>query len=199
MAISADQSAGLTTRQLFSDLFFTFCIVSLIIVFRNYADRILLTSWVLVVGYYYRSRRKGALIHQFLATLTAVIWVSFAKEYYGYKYDYLTIFGMNTLPLMAWTLALLELCEFSNYFKLRRKIFNFLIFIGAFWVSLILFETVAYHVLEMRNTMTGNFVGLPYCDCIHAPTWMKVAYFSMGPVYYALTLLADHLIGRMRE
>jgi hypothetical protein len=141
--------------------------------------------------------RIKALTHLILATLMAVIWVQFAKEYYGYKYDYLKIFGMNTLPLMAWTLTLLGWGEMCNYLRFKSKLHKFLFFVPSFWFLLILFETVAYHVLEIRNTMTGNYVGLPFCNCLHAPTWMKFVYFSMGPLFYGLSQLADRYIDKL--
>lgn len=186
-------------RLLFSDLTLGISIILLVSVFRESADWILLVSWVLVAAYFLLMRRVESLVHQFLATLIAVLWVHFAKEFYGYKIDYLVIFGMNTLPLLAWTLALLGLSEVCNNLKLRKKSLYFLVFILTFWFLLILFETIAYHVLEVRNTMTGNYAGLPICDCIHAPTWMKVVYFSMGPIYYSATKLADSLMTRVRN
>ena len=160
------------------------------------ADWVLLVSWFFIFSYLLLTKRFNALVHQILATLIAIGWVHFAKDYYGYKFDFLKIFGMNILPLMAWTLALLGLGEMCNHLKMNRKIYYFLIFIPSFWFLLILFETVAYHVLKIRNTVTGSFAGLPYCDCIHAPTWMKVVYFSMGPVYYGSITSADELLGR---
>lgn len=112
---------------------------------------------------------------------------------------YHKILGMNLLPLMAWALSLFGLSEVFNYLTLSKKRYRFLLFIPVFWIFLITFETIAYHVLEIRNTTTGSFVGLPYCNCIHAPTWMKVVYFSMGPVYYGATLQADNFIAKLKS
>lgn len=180
--------------MLLTDLIIAFLILLLFSIFRSHADWVLLISWPVILGYLLITRRIKALVHLFLATIMAVIWVQFAKEYYGYKFDYLRIFGMNTLPLMAWTLTLFGLGEMCNYLKFNRKIFSYLIFVPSFWILLILFETVAYHVLEIRNTMTGNYIGLPFCNCLHAPTWMKVVYFSMGPLFYGLSQAADNLL-----
>ena len=189
---------GFNRQMLISDLTIAFFILLFLSVFRMHADWVLLGSWMVIFTYFTLMRRIQATAHLLLATLIAIIWVHFAKGYYGYKYDYLVIFGMNTLPLMAWALAMLGLSEVCNYLKLSRKIFYFLIFVPAFWFLLILFETVAYHILEIRNTTTGSFAGLPFCDCIHAPTWMKVVYFAMGPVYYAGTMLVDEGLGRVK-
>lgn len=181
-------------RILLSDLSVAFFILLLFSIFKSHADLVLLISWPFIFVYFLLMRRIKALSHLLLATLMAVIWVQFAKEYYGYKYDYLKIVGMNTLPLMAWTLTLLGLGEVCNHLKFKRKILNFLIFVPSFWFLLILFETVAYHILEIRNTMTGNYIGLPFCNCLHAPTWMKMVYFAMGPVYYGLSHLTDTIL-----
>ena len=187
----AEYASDSKHRILLSDLTFAFLILLLFSIFKSHADLVLLISWPFIFVYFLLMRRIKALSHLLLATLMAVIWVQFAKEYYGYKYDYFKIFGMNTLPLMAWTLTLLGLGEVCNHLKFKRKILNFLIFVPSFWFLLILFETVAYHILEIRNTMTGNYNGLPFCNCLHAPTWMKMVYFSMGPVYYGLSHLTD--------
>ncbi|MCX6220710.1 MAG: hypothetical protein NTZ69_06950 [Bacteroidia bacterium] len=187
----SEYSSGSDHRLLLTDLSIAFTVILIFSLFRAYADWVLLGSWLFIFVYLLQKHRIEAFLHLLLATLMASIWVHFAKDYYGYKFDYLTIFGMNTLPLMAWTLTLLGFGEVCNQLPFKRKIFRFLIFVPVFWVLLILFETVAYHVLEIRNTMTSNFIGLPYCDCIHAPVWMQVVYFAMSPVYYGLSLLTD--------
>ncbi len=190
----AEYTSDSKHRMLLSDLAVATFIISLFSIFKSHADLVLLISWPFIFGYFLLMGRIKALAHLLLATVMAVIWVQFAKEYYGYKYDYLKIFGMNTLPLMAWTLTLLGLGEVCNYLRFKSKLHKFLFFVPSFWFLLILFETVAYHVLEIRNTMTGNYVGLPFCNCLHAPTWMKFVYFSMGPLFYGLSQLADRLI-----
>jgi hypothetical protein len=47
-------------------------------------------------------------------------------------------------------------------------------------------------MIEIRDTMSGNSLGLPFCNCIHAPWWMRIVYFTMGPVFYFLTLVVDY-------
>ncbi len=183
--------------MLVADLTIAFCILSSFSIFKGDADLVLMYSWFFILIYMVVTRRFFAVMHLFLATVVALIWVHYAKDYYGYKYVYHVIFGMNLLPLMAWTLCLFGLSEVYNYLNLTKKRFKFLLFVPIFWFLLILFETIAYHVLEIRNTMTGTYVGLPICDCIHAPTWMKVVYFSMGPTYYSATMLVDNWLGKI--
>jgi hypothetical protein len=185
-------------KMLFSDLFIVFCILLSFSFFKGEADLVLLFSWIFIFGYLVLTSRHMAMSHLIIATFVATVWVHYAKDYYGYKFVYHQIFGMNVLPWMAWTLALFGLSEVYNYLGLVKKRYRFLLFIPIFWFLLILFETVAYHILEIRNTMTGSFAGLPYCNCIHAPTWMKYVYFSMGPVYYGGTMLADRFFSQLR-
>jgi hypothetical protein len=179
-----------------TDLSIGICIFLQVIIFREYADVILLISWILIICYLFLMRRYYAIMHQLIATFLATAWVSFARDFYGYRFDYLTIGGLNTFPLLAWTIALLGLGELCNNFEMRRKIFYFFLFVPMFWISLILVETVAYHVLNMRNVMTSSFGGIPFIDCLHAPRWMQVSYFCIGPLYYGLTKSADHLVAK---
>jgi len=192
----SDDLTATGRKTIFADLSIALGIILLFMLFMSKADWVLLFSWLFIFGYLMLTRRFNALTHQFFATLIAIGWVHFARDLYGYKFDFLKIFGMNILPLMAWALALLGLGEMCNHLKMKRKFYYFLIFIPSFWILLILFETVAYHVLKIRNTVTGSFAGLPYCNCIHAPTWMKVVYFSLGPIYYGSITSADIFLDR---
>jgi hypothetical protein len=96
-------------------------ILLLFALFRSHGDLVLLTSWVLILVYISLAKRFEVLMHQLLATLMAAIWVHFAKDYYAYKIDYIRIFEMNSLPLMAWTLVLFGLGEYCSYCKLKRR------------------------------------------------------------------------------
>ncbi len=176
------------------DVSIVFCILCSFWIFKGHADLVLAYAWIFILVFILITRRFFAVTHLMLATIVALIWVDYAKDYYGYKIVYHTIFGMNLLPLMSWALSLFGLSEVYNYLNLTKKRYKFLLFVPIFWVFLITFETIAYHILEIRNTTTGSFVGLPLCDCIHAPTWMKVVYFSMGPVYYSATLWVDNML-----
>jgi hypothetical protein len=188
---------GARERFFFIDLSIAIGVLLLFAVFRSWGDYVLLISWVLVFGYMMLMKRYEEVSHLLLATVISILWVHFAKEYYAYKHDFVIIFGMNSLPLMAWSLTLFGLYQVCNNYKFRNKAFNFLLFFLVFFVFGIVFETVAYHLLDIRNTMTSQFEGLPICDCVHAPRWMQWAYLALGPVYYVVTLVADGLIEKM--
>lgn len=159
--------------------------------FTGHADIVLLVSYVITVLYSIIAKRYLSLMHLMISTLIAIGWVYFAKGNYGYNHAYISIAGMNILPILAWALGLIGVSEIFNHFKSKRKVLNFILFIPVFWILLILIETYAFHVIEIRDTMSGSSIGLPFCNCIHAPLWMRIVYFSMGPVYYALTILSD--------
>lgn len=188
---------GSTKRRFFTDLSIGVGVILLFAVFKSHGDLILLTTWVVILGYLLLMKRYSAVSYQFLATVISILWVHSAKDYYSYQFDFVKLFGMSSLPLMAWSLLLFGIREYCNYYKFDKKVYNFLLFFLVFFFSGILFETVAYHVLHIRNTMTANYPGLPICDCIHAPIWMKVVYLALGPVYYLATKVADGLIGKM--
>ena len=186
--------SGSGRSPFYSDLSIGLAILLLFALFRGHSDWVLLISWVLIFGYLILLRRFAALMHLLLATILAAIWVHFAKDYYAYKIAYIQIFELNSLPLMAWTLSLFELGEYCSYLKFKPKSLNFLFFVLVVWTTGIFFETFAYHVLEIRDTMTASYPGLPFCDCIHAPRWMQLVYFLLGPVYFMVTMAADRLI-----
>jgi accessory gene regulator protein AgrB len=169
-------------------------IITAISVFAGHADIVLLLSWIIVAAYTAMAHRYISLSHLLMSTLLAVAWVYLARENYGYNHSYITIAGVNLLPLLAWSLGLVGVSEIFNHFKTKRRINNFILFIPIFWILLILIETYAFHVIEIRDTLSGNTIGLPFCNCIHAPWWMRFVYFSLGPIYYALTMLSDSLI-----
>jgi len=167
--------------------------------FAGHADLVLLASWIIIVSYTLIIKRYMSAIHLVISTFIAIAWVYFAQANYGYNHQYITVAGMNILPLLAWALGLIGVSEIFNHFITKRKLLNFILFIPVFWIMLILIETYAFHVIEIRDTMSGNSIGLPFCNCIHAPWWMRIVYFTLGPVYFGLTQLADSLVLRYQE
>ena len=56
----------------------------------------------------------------------------------------------------------------------------------SYAVAVVIAETVGYHLLGIHNIGTSQYVGLPLCDCLHAPIWMQIGYFSLGPLHWLL-------------
>ncbi len=177
-----------------SDLIILAGILIGISLFAGHADVILLSSWIIIFIYTTITNRYLSLSHLLLSTLIAFCWVFLAQDNYGYNHAYIVVSGMNILPILAWSLGLIGVSEIFNHFRTKRRLVNFMLFIPLFWILLVLIETYAFHVIEIRDTMSGNTIGLPFCNCIHAPWWMRIVYFTLGPAYYGLTILTDVLI-----
>lgn len=190
---------NLTHRKYFflvSDITILFLIIFGISLFQKYADLVLFSFWFVIFFYSLFLKRYKVIIHLTISTIIALTWVYIARNNYGYNHVYLSFAGMNLLPIMAWSLGLIGVSEIFNHFSFKKLIYNLIVFIPIFWLLLILIEVYAFHVIEIRDINSGNSIGLPFCNCIHAPWWMRVVYFTMGPAYYGLTILADILIGK---
>jgi hypothetical protein len=176
------------------DLIFLGIISAGISLFQVRADLVLIISWLIVVISVLICKRSASFIHLIISTCIAFLWVYSARDYYGYNHSYYSVAGINLYPLTAWSLGLYGVSEILNHFDLEKKLVRLLIFTLFFWTTLILFETYAFHVIKIRNISTGIDTGLPFCNCIHAPLWMHIIYFSIGPVYYIITIYADRFL-----
>lgn len=119
----------------------------------------------------------------------ALCWVIIANKQYNYTYEQFNIFQIPIFPIIGWTLGLFISIIFFEYtiiknIKKESNIKIFFYFLITYWVLLILAETIGYHIFGVTNYATAQYSGLPICDCLHAPTWMKIAYFCIGPIYY---------------
>jgi hypothetical protein len=176
------------------DITIVLIIISGISIFQDKADIVLIVFWFIIAIYSLFLKRYSSFFHLTISTFIAFMWVYIARDNYGYNYNYTTLAGMNLLPVMAWALGMTGALEIFSNFIIRRKMIRFLAFSLAFWVLLIIVETYAFHIINIRDIASGNNVGLPFCNCIHAPWWMRIVYFSMAPGYYAITLIADEYI-----
>ena len=175
------------------DLVFLGIISAGISLFQDRADLVLIVAWLVVALSVLICRRYTSFLHLIISTSIAFLWVYGVRDYYGYNHSYYSLAGINLYPLTAWSLGLYGVSEILNHFEIEKILIRLLIFILFFWTMLIFFETWAYHVIGIRNVSTGINAGLPFCNCIHAPLWMHIAYFSMGPVYYIITIYADRV------
>ena len=127
------------------------------------------------------------------AFVISLTWSYFARDMYSYNMDFPVIFGINSYPLICWTLALTAGCLLVNHLLRRLRITRFTLrllgTIGFYFVAVIIAETVGYHVFGVKDTSTAQYPGLPLCDCLHAPGWMQFAYFALGPLHWVVTQL----------
>ena len=150
----------------------------------------IITSLILLVLYLLITKRTLLFYHLSVAFSLAFIWMLIANGKYGYSNNEVVILGLNIFPLFAWTLGLFVVYTiYSNYENiLRRKsfIYKLLLFTALFWILLIFTESIAYHVFGINNVANSAYRGLPFCNCLHAPLWMQVSYFLMGPLFFSI-------------
>ena len=121
------------------------------------------------------------------AFIISVVWMTFGRKMYDYNKGFPKIFGLSIFPLIGWTLGLfvLSLIYFllSSYLSI---VASTILSILIYWVLLVLAEYVGYHVFGVHNEAASRYPGLypriPLLDCHHAPLWMKIVYFALGPV-----------------
>ena len=129
-------------------------------------------------------RKWKHLKYFFAASVIGLIWTFLARSQYGYNQDMYVVLGLNFFPLFGWPLGLFA--SYLIYEKMNHKR-KALIFVVLYCCVLIFLETTAYHIFNIKNVATAQYDGLPICDCLHAPGWMQLTYFLMGPVYIFVT------------
>ncbi|RME53990.1 hypothetical protein D6783_00220 [Candidatus Woesearchaeota archaeon] len=170
------------------------------------ADLAVTAGFLFAIPYLFATKRTTLLSHLALAFFLAVLWMIAAKDTYQYNKPFLTVFGINTFPLFAWTIGLLALyliySHIEHRFHKEPLVAKLLIFLAIYWPLLIIGETIAYHVFNVRNLATAMYPGLPFCNCLHAPPWMQAGYFLLGLIFLALCYVFDlenpHLTARLK-
>lgn len=156
-------------------------------------DIVLIVSYFVLIIYLLITKRKTLLFQLLISSLLSLAWMLIARNEYGYNQDFLIILGINTFPFFSFSLGLFALyLIYSHYeylFKNNSYIKKLLFVVLIYFPLLIILETIAYHYFNIRNTASAMYIGLPICDCLHAPRWMQASYFLMGPLYFTITYL----------
>lgn len=154
------------------------------------SDALMIGIYILLYPYLILTARKNNFYHLYVSSFIALIWILIANGQYGYNSKMLTIFGLNSYPLFAWASGLFGIYLIYSHVEptLKSTSFSkrFLIFVLIYWVLLIVSETVAYHLFHIKNVSASIYAGLPICNCIHAPWWMQISYFALGPIYFTI-------------
>jgi len=165
-------------------------LIVLILIDTIRMDLVMIVAFFFIFPYLILSKRTLAILHLSVAISISLIWNLIAQDYYGYNLNMISIFGINLYPLFAWSLGLFGVYLIFSHIEHKLINQNFLmkfsLFILIFWTLLISVETIAYHIFDLRNLVTSNYIGLPICNCIHAPFWMQLSYLLMGPIYFIL-------------
>ena len=158
-------------------------------------DVLVIAVYLLLYPYLFLTARKSSLNHLYTASIVALIWMVIAKSQYGYNQEMLIVLGFNLFPLFSWAIGLFGVyiiySHWEHIIKKTSLLKKILLFIAFYWPILIFAETIAYHVFNIHNLSTAIYAGLPICNCLHAPIWMQISYFALGPIY----LIICELIG----
>ena len=150
-------------------------------------ELILLIAYLALLGSFIYLRKTHLLKVAAIAFVISSVWVYVARDIYLYNVDTLTIGEVNMYALVAWSLGLLVsyllYLVTSRYFKPKLWWQKLIVFNGTYVPILLLLETVAYHVFNVVNVGTATYSGISFCDCLHAPTWMKWWYILAGSVF----------------
>jgi hypothetical protein len=156
-------------------------------------DILFIVAYFLLYPYLTITKRKKEITYLIVASVISLIWVLFANKQYGYNKEVFFVFGLNTAPLFAWAVGLFAI--YFLYSAIEKKLYlkNIFtqtgVFITLYWTLLITIETIGYHVFDIKNLTAAMYSGLPLCNCIHAPLWMQIAYFLIGPMYFCVIKL----------
>jgi len=175
-------------QLLIADKVISIIVLVLLGVFRP--DYVVIAAFFLVIPYLFLTQRKILFYHLVVAFAVALIWTLIAKNQYGYNRDFLTVEGINLYPLFAWAVGLFALyiiySHYEHILKEQGYVRKILLFLVFYVLILIAVETIAYHAFDIHNLATASYVGLPLCDCIHAPRWMQASYFLVGPIFFTI-------------
>lgn len=158
---------------------------------------ILLSVYLGLLGTLFALRRVTLLKAAALAFIVALVWTSALRDIYSYNVDTIHLFGVNLYALLGWSLGLLVAYVIyrgaQRVVRAQRLWQKLLVFNVLYIPLLIAVETIAYHVFNVVNSGTATYAGLPLCDCLHAPSWMKFGYLAMGSVYLLLIFSLERL------
>jgi len=163
-------------------------VVILLGIFRP--DALLIGVYFMLYPYLFLTARKVVFYHLYVASVIALIWLLITNNQYGYNREMLLFFGLNTFPLFAWATGLFAVYLIYSHWEHNIERAGFVkkiaLFIAIYWPLLIAVETIAYHLLAIKNLTTAQYAGLPICNCLHAPVWMQVSYLFLGPIYFVI-------------
>lgn len=154
---------------------------------------VLLSAYIILLAIITAKRRVDLLRVALVIFVLSFAWVLALGNIYSYNTSTVVIAGVNLFALAGWSLGLLVgyliFLGLNRRFKLQTW-WQKLILFNLFYIPLLIAaEFIAYHWFGVVNSGTAMYQGLPICNCLHAPAWMKLGYFSMGSISFVLVLL----------
>ncbi len=179
------------------DILYMGALVTMLWAYKTKADFVLICFFILAIIVLRITERLPLIKNLLMAFVISFVWNIIAKKQYGYGFHFIKVGGINIMPFFAWGLGLFGLyviyTHFQEWFKLKKWYQRFILFIMIYWTLLIMIEYIAYHLMKLRDIATKGYKGLPFIDCIHAPQWMQISYFSLGLIYFVLITYVNRL------
>ncbi len=153
-------------------------------------DNILILVYITILFHliFYQPQKAINLTRFVSASIIAIIWGILSKELYSYNKSFIKFADITLFPVFAWALGLFFIYQlykkFENKLSLTGFWRQFPSFIILYWICLICMESIGYYILDIKNLATAQYEGIPFFKCIHAPYWMQIVYFSLGPLYF---------------
>lgn len=151
---------------------------------------VLLIGFIFITPYFLITNRKNYLKYFLISILFGIIWSLISKGNYSYNTNFPDFLGINFYLLLAWSAGLFVFyILFLNIKKIQKYNFviKFLIFFIIYSSTLLLVESIAYHVFGIHNELAKNYPPIKFCECIHAPRWTQISYFILGPAYFIIS------------
>lgn len=181
-------------------LLFAIVVIAVVVVFWMFGllrpDYVVIGAYIFAIVVLICFKRREFFYYLMIASAVSVVWILIGQEEYGYNFNASAIGSFNLYPMFAWATGLFAVYVFYLYLEhlwIKKKSFlkQLGLFVLLYWPLLIAGETIAYHVFNIHNDATAIYQGLPICDCLHAPPWMQISYFLIGPIFFLLCYLAD--------
>jgi hypothetical protein len=182
---------------LIKDLSFCVFLVTMTLVFKSQIP--LMAGFFLIFFHLKFTKRLNFIVDLIMGFLTALIWVSFAKQNYHYDKNFLEINGISVWAVVVWGMSLFGasiILSHLNSVTKNNLIHKILLNTLLFSIVLIILEYLAHNVFNFKNQATINYKPIPIINCIYAPQWMQFMYFCIGPIYGFLMHSVRHISGK---
>jgi hypothetical protein len=150
-------------------------------------DIVVILLFILLPFYLWLTKRKILFYHLLVSITVSLFWAVLAQHNYSYNIKMISIIGINLFPFLAWGLGMLGVYMVYSHYEHKLKTQTVLkklaLFTAFYWPMLLIAETLGRHVFGIKN-MGDLYSGLPICNCMHGPWWLKVAYFSLGIIFF---------------
>jgi len=181
-------------RMLMFDILYSAMFIILTLISKSQFP--IMIGLLITVFYLKFTQRQNFIINLIIAFFTALVWVYFAKQNYHYGKNFLEINGFCFYPVFLWGMALFGASLILSHLDPITKgnlLYKILLNTFLFSATLIIVEYSAYNIFNLKNQATIIYKPIPVINCIHAPVWMQIMYFLIGPIYGTLLYIIEFI------